>query len=195
MAPTTGKSMLAAAALTLLLACTTPSEAFLGAPLPAASAATVSVSTTRMAAAAATAAYVPDGLTAAQYAAIRARESGKTAGKNLGVVGVQRFQSRSMSAFVEAMEKGLDGHKFATDPRRVQSGELRPEEVPYMLRRGGKWDNSDLVGKVKGVQRKAWLQRDEWYANGGESASQSVNIFGTNVNMPWTGAEKFPYEK
>ena len=44
------------------------------------------------------------------------------------------------------MEKGEATHLFAVDPRKIKSGEVPIEEVPYMQRAGGAWDGSDLKG-------------------------------------------------
>ena len=41
------------------------------------------------------------------------------------------YKSRSFNSFVEAMEKGEATHLFAVDPRKIKSGEVPIEEVPY----------------------------------------------------------------
>ena len=85
--------------------------------------------------------YVPDGIDPKEYAAIKKREaaaSKKTDRKT--------YKSRSFNSFVEAMEKGQATHLFPVDPRKVKSGEVPIEDVPYMQRSGGAWDGSDLKG-------------------------------------------------
>ena len=66
--------------------------------------------------------------------------------------------------------------------KRLASGELKPEDIPYM-QRGGNWDNSDL----KGAKKVRWLGSDKEYANGGFKRSQSVSIFGEGAGLDWTG--------
>jgi hypothetical protein len=76
-------------------------------------------------------AYVPEGLTAAEYQKIKAEDT-KKLGKNLGKLGPRGFQSRSMQAWQEAFERGETGHLFAPVGYRekLQKGELKKEEVP-----------------------------------------------------------------
>ena len=47
------------------------------------------------------------------------------------------------------MEKGEATHLFAVDPRKIKSGEVPIEEVPYMQRAGGAWDGSKLKATVR----------------------------------------------
>lgn len=65
---------------------------------------------------------------------------------------------------------------------RLRSGELKPEDIPYM-QRGGSWDNSD----IKGAKKKSWLQSDKDYDAGGYKKEQSVSIFGYGQGLDWTG--------
>ena len=51
-------------------------------------------------------AYVPDGLSAAQWKEMQAKEKKAKEGKNFGAGGARGFKSRSFNSFVEAMEKG-----------------------------------------------------------------------------------------
>ena len=129
-------------------------------------------------------AYVPDGLTAAQYKKIKQQESSKYAGKNLGALGPQGFKSRSMQAWQEAYEKGLAKHEIAPFGYRQQlkKGQLKKEDVPYMVR-GGSWDNSD----VRGAKRRTWLKTDKDYANGGYKKQQSASFLGSGPGFDWTG--------
>ncbi|CAM9362649.1 unnamed protein product [Pylaiella littoralis] len=148
--------------------------------------------------------YIPDGLSAAEWKKIKDAEKKKK--ENLGKMGPSRFKSRSFQAW---QESGA-GHLFPVDPKKVKSGEIAMDKVPYM-QRGGAWDNSDLVtekGKVamkkktekvvsnnkvsKNVQKKEWSKTDKQYAAGGFRKEQSVSIFG-GTPLPWiTGAEKSP---
>ena len=142
-------------------------------------------------------AYVPDGMTAAQWEAVKKKEKAAKAKKNFGVGGARGFQSRSFNSFVSAMEKGEAGHLFAVNPDDVRSGKVALKDVPYM-QRGGSWDNSDLAGK-KGWMKtgfgmtafndgkadttnvKKWTKEDKTYSN----TKPDIGIFGTAIN--WNG--------
>jgi len=129
-------------------------------------------------------AYVPSGLTPEQYQQIKATDTKKIQGKNLGALGPRGFKSRSMQAWQEAYEKGLTGHSIAPFGYReaLQRGDLKKEDVPYMVR-GGSWDNSD----VKGAKRQRWLKTDTEYARGGYKREQSASILGSGPGFDWTG--------
>eukprot|EP00953_Heterococcus_sp_UTEX-ZZ885_P026139 14148-Heterococcus_DN1.PRE.6 len=130
--------------------------------------------------------YVPDGLTEEQYTDIKIRDSRSRQRKDLGTVGVIKFKSRSMRSFV------ADGtpHLFPVDPKAVQRGDIDTTHMPYMQRRAGSWDDADLAGKVPGLHRKKWLPYDKQYHAWAEKAAQSVNLYGTRLNMPWTGTPR-----
>lgn len=109
-------------------------------------------------------AYVPDGLSADQWAAIKAKETVKS--DKLAAVGITRFQSRSMQGWME----GGQQHQFPTDPKKTPV-----EKRPYMQRgRGASWDDSDLGKKMA----KAWTKADKEYKDGGEERAKSISIFG-----------------
>mmetsp|Transcript_3801 Transcript_3801/g.11796 ORF Transcript_3801/g.11796 Transcript_3801/m.11796 type:complete len:81 (-) Transcript_3801:10-252(-) len=75
-----------------LLMVVVPAAAFVAAP--------TSASTSRVAP---LSAYVPDGLTPAQWAAMQKKEKEQKAKKNFGQAGARGFKSRSMQSFVEAL--------------------------------------------------------------------------------------------
>jgi len=129
-------------------------------------------------------AYVPEGLTAAEYNRIKAEDK-KKMGKDLGRLGPRGFKSRSMEAWQMAYEKGLAKHSIAPFGYReaLKKGEIKKEDVPYMVR-GGSWDNSD----VKGARRLPWLKNDVEYARGGYKKEQSVSILGSGLGFDWTGS-------
>ncbi|KAG5184427.1 hypothetical protein JKP88DRAFT_315163 [Tribonema minus] len=141
-------------------------------------------------------AYIPDGLTPEQWKAIKDKEQAN-AGKNLGVVGTTRFKSRSFeyTHSTPALLRVSGGHLFPVDLSKVKSGELTLAQVPYMMRKDGAWDDSDVADKVPGVQKKAWLPADERYYSGGLERSKSFNLFGTQVNLPWKGEMQPGYEQ
>ena len=127
--------------------------------------------------------YVPDGLSLNEYAAVKAQDR-KKLGKDLGRLGPRGFKSRSMQAWQEAFEKGEGGHSFAPFGYReaLKKGEIKKEDVPYMVR-GGSLDNSD----VSGAKRRRWLKTDREYANGGYKKEQSASILGSGTGFAWTG--------
>lgn len=131
--------------------------------------------------------YIPSGFTKASWASFKAKEQKKKddlAKKNLGRMGPKGFQSRSFQSFQEALERGEAAHLLPVEnaKARLASGELKPEDIPYM-QRGGAWDNSD----VKGAKKERWLASDKEYATGGFKKEQSVSIFGYGAGLDWTG--------
>ena len=92
--------------------------------------------------------YVPDGLSSEEWD--RIKESEKQAKTKIkGLYGPRGYKSRSMNDFVKALEDGTAKHLMPVDPRKVLSGEIKMEDVPYMQRPGGAWDNSDLKTSTK----------------------------------------------
>jgi hypothetical protein len=65
------------------------------------------------------------------------KEQKKTAGKNLGKVGITTFKSRSFADWQASGGKNL----FPVDPKKVKNA----KEIPYMQRPGGAADDSDLA--------------------------------------------------
>ena len=63
-------------------------------------------------------------------------EKKKTAGKNLGAVGITTFKSRTFADWQKSGGKNL----FPVDPNKVKDA----SELPYMQRPGGMADDSDL---------------------------------------------------
>ena len=77
---------------------------------------------------------------------------------NLGVMGTNRFRSRSF----EAWQKSGAKHLFPADPTTTPY-----EERPYMQRRGGDWEGKDLEkvgleGRGQG-QASRRLKVDDYY--------------------------------
>ena len=131
-------------------------------------------------------AYVPDGLTPEEYQQIKNQDR-KRLGKDLGRLGPRGFKSRSMKAWQEAYENGETGHTFAPFGYRekLKKGEIKKEEVPYMVR-GGSWDNSDVFG----AKRLPWLKTDKEYANGGYKKEQSFSLIGSGPGLDWAGTRQ-----
>ena len=105
--------------------------------------------------------YVPDGIEPEEYEKIKKKEA--TASKKTDR---KTYKSRSFNSFVEAMEKGQATHLFPVDPRRIKSGEVPIEDVPYMQRSGGAWDGSDLKGnalrRAKKKQSQGFYRAGRW---------------------------------
>jgi len=131
-------------------------------------------------------AYVPDGLSPQEWNRIKQQEQQKFKNKDLGRLGPRGFKSRSMEAWQKAYERGETGHHFAPIGFRekLKQGLLKKEDVPYMLRPGGKWDNSDVFG----AKTKRWLKEDKEYAKGGYKKEQSASILGSGPGFDWTGS-------
>lgn len=80
--------------------------------------------------------YIPDGLSKEQWKVLKDKEAAELKRKgNLGALGTTKFKSRSFEAWQKAGAK----HLFPADPRTTPY-----EERPYMQRKDGAWDGSDL---------------------------------------------------
>ena len=146
-------------------------------------------------------AYVPSGMSKAEYDALKKREADAKKKKNFGAGGARGFESRSMASFMRAQERGEAEHLFPVDPAKVRTGEIPLKDVPYM-QRGGSWTNSDLTGKGKGWMNtgfgmyafndgKAKTAKankfDKMYNPGSKRDGFSVGIFGEAGALDWTG--------
>merc|ERR1712232_1380739 len=80
--------------------------------------------------------YIPSGMSKAQWKKLKDSEKNKNKGKNLGKVGITSFKSRSFSDWQAAGGKNL----FPVDPKSVKN----EKDLPYMQRKGGAADDSDL---------------------------------------------------
>ena len=119
-------------------------------------------------------AYVPDGMSAEQWAKVKAKE--KASKKNLGANGPRGYRSRSFESYQKALEQGDRTAKnmpvfFAKE--KLARGEITKADIPYM-QRGGSWDNSDVKG-IKGWYNsndgglfgKKWTDADKAYDRSG----------------------------
>ena len=140
--------------------------------------------------------YVPDGMTAAQYNALRKKEKADAQRKDFGRGGARGFESRSMNSFVAALEKGQAKHLMPVNPAEVRAGKIALKDVPYM-QRGGAWDNKDLTGR-KGWQKTGFgmtafndgkakkLQENKWDAVYNKQ-KPSNSLLGFGNGLDWTG--------
>lgn len=88
--------------------------------------------------------YVPDGLTQKQWDDIKKRENKP---KNYGKSGISKgFRSRSLNEFLTMRENGNAEYNFPVffAKERVEKGEIKETDIPYMQRKNGKPDGSDL---------------------------------------------------
>jgi len=96
--------------------------------------------------------YVPDGMTAAQYNALKSKEKKASTNKNFGRGGARGFESRSMNSFVKALENGEAEHLMPVNPDDVRKGKIKLKDVPYCSAAGpGRTTTSS--GRRAGRQR------------------------------------------
>mmetsp|Transcript_11579 Transcript_11579/g.21390 ORF Transcript_11579/g.21390 Transcript_11579/m.21390 type:complete len:245 (-) Transcript_11579:99-833(-) len=100
--------------------------------------------------------YIPQGFSIENWAAFKGTEK-----KNREQSKKKRhFQSRPLVDFQKDLEAGKVRHLFPVmfAKQRVQKGELRPSDVPYEQREGGKYDNKDVnVGYIpSGMSVHEW---------------------------------------
>lgn len=95
-----------------------------------------------------------------QWSKLKKSEKEIHSKKNLGAYGITKgFKSRSLQAFQADLEKGKTGHLMPMfdAARKLKSGTIKADDIPYMQRSGGSWDGSD-VGK-----KKKWSSSDRNY--------------------------------
>merc|ERR1712127_594151 len=86
--------------------------------------------------------YIPSGISKEQWRKMKEAEKKKKQGKNLGATGITSFKSRSFAEWQKSGGKNL----FPVDPKSVKD----PSKLPYMQRKGGQADDSDLKKKSSG---------------------------------------------
>lgn len=127
--------------------------------------------------------YIPDGLSKAQWKAIKEKEAAEAKRKgDLSKMGATRFKSRSF----EAWQKAGGKHLFPVDPRVTPY-----EERPYMQRGGGDYTGSDLKkkglfgrGQGSGSEKN---ELDDYYAMQKKAGKlDSSSILGEGEGIPWT---------
>jgi hypothetical protein len=128
--------------------------------------------------------YIPDGLSKAQWAAIKKKEADDLKAKgNMGRLGTTRFKSRSF----EAWQKSGGKHLFPVNPNTTPY-----EERPYMQRKNGDWEGADLESKgYKGAGQGTKGKRlviDSVYESAKAAGKlDSASILG-GLPLPWTSA-------
>ena len=102
------------------------------------------------------------------------------------------FQSRSMFAFQQSMEEGKTGHLFPVfdAQKKIASGQLKKEDIPYMQRAGGSWTQGD----VKGAKKVASNKRDKGYSNVGYKGRggtfEATSSLLTSGKIPWKAQQQ-----
>lgn len=128
--------------------------------------------------------YIPDGLSKAQWEALKKKEAEEAKLKANGALGATKFKSRSFEAWQKAGAK----HLFPVDPNTAKY-----EERPYMQRKDGDWEGNDLKklglkGQGQGEARKRMKLDDLYDDYSKEGKLNSASIFG-GANLPWTQQE------
>jgi len=102
-------------------------------------------------------------------------------GKDLGKVGITKFQSRSLEAWQKSGQKNL----FPVDPKAPLN------ERPYMQRPGGSADGADLAKKgLKGIAQAAAQKKidaDLKY----EKLEKEGKLKSTPFSVPWSNEATF----
>ena len=89
--------------------------------------------------------YVPDGLTEQQWSKIKDAE--KASAKDYGKVGISAgFKSRSLEDFLKLKEEGKADYNMPVfnAKKLLEQGKIKESDIPYMQRKNGKPDDSDL---------------------------------------------------
>merc|ERR1719450_1542488 len=94
------------------------------------------------------------------------KEKAAAAAKNNAKNGARGFKSRSFKSFQESLERGENAKNFAMfdTKKKLARGEIKMEDIPYMQRANGAWDNSD----VKGAKRRRRTAEDDDFERNGE---------------------------
>jgi hypothetical protein len=83
--------------------------------------------------------FICSGMSKEQWKKVKDAENQKTQKRDLGANGITSFKSRTFAEWQKAGGKNL----FPVDPRTVKDA----SEIPYMQRKGGMPDDSDLKKK------------------------------------------------
>eukprot|EP00614_Pseudopedinella_elastica_P032725 CAMPEP_0172619482 /NCGR_PEP_ID=MMETSP1068-20121228/93722_1 /TAXON_ID=35684 /ORGANISM="Pseudopedinella elastica, Strain CCMP716" /LENGTH=134 /DNA_ID=CAMNT_0013426251 /DNA_START=64 /DNA_END=468 /DNA_ORIENTATION=- len=101
--------------------------------------------------------YVPSGMTKDQWAKLKAKEAtNKKIGKFDGTSGM-KFRSRSFEDFQKGREAGTLKYAMPMEfaKQKLAAGKIKPADIPYMQRPGGRPDGSDLRKGFKFPWQKA----------------------------------------
>tara|TARA_Y100000389_G_C17446368_1_gene511869 strand:+ start:1535 stop:1903 length:369 start_codon:yes stop_codon:yes gene_type:complete len=90
--------------------------------------------------------YIPSGLTEKQWSEIKIKEQNSKP-KNYAQSGITRgFRSRSLNDFLELKEKGKADYNMPVfnAKEKLEKGIIQEKDIPYMQRKNGKPDDSDI---------------------------------------------------
>jgi len=90
--------------------------------------------------------YIPDGLTKEEWEIIKKNER-MAKPKNYALSGVTKgFKSRSLNEFIELKDKGLVDYNMPVfnAKEKLEKGIIKEKDIPYMQRKNGRPDDSDL---------------------------------------------------
>ena len=91
--------------------------------------------------------YIPSGMTEKQWREIKVKEQNSKP-KNYARSGITRgFRSRSLNEFIELKEKGEADYNMPVfnAKEKLETGIIQEKDIPYMQRKNGKPDNSDIT--------------------------------------------------
>ena len=90
--------------------------------------------------------YVPDGLTEKEWKNIKNTENEAIKKKNFAKTGTTGFKSRSFKSFQKDLENGKNAKNFPmfNAKEKLSKGLIKKKDIPYMQRKNGNWNNSDV---------------------------------------------------
>jgi len=98
--------------------------------------------------------YVPSGMTKNEWDQLKIKEQNSKP-KNYAQPGITRgFRSRSLNEFLELKEKGQADYNMPVfnAKEKLEKGIIQEKDIPYMQRKNGKPDNSDINIWIKFIQ-------------------------------------------
>ena len=98
--------------------------------------------------------YIPSGLTEKQWREIKIKEQNNKP-KNYAQSGITRgFRSRSLNEFLELKEQGKADYNMPVfnAKEKLEKKIIQEKDIPYMQRKNGKPDNSDISAWNKFLQ-------------------------------------------
>tara|TARA_B100000902_G_C27071475_1_gene794252 strand:- start:405 stop:776 length:372 start_codon:yes stop_codon:yes gene_type:complete len=90
--------------------------------------------------------YVPSGMSEKEWKQLKVKEQNSKP-KNYAQSGITRgFRSRSLNEFLELKEKGKADYNMPVfnAKEKLEKGIIQEKDIPYMQRKNGKPDNSDI---------------------------------------------------
>ena len=91
--------------------------------------------------------YIPSGMSEKEWKQLKIKEQNSKP-KNYAKSGITRgFRSRSLNEFLELKEKGEADYNMPVfnAKEKLEKGIIQEKDIPYMQRKNGKPDNSDIT--------------------------------------------------